>query len=168
MPISPRRNNTWWHFKGPYVIISPLTWFSFFQFPSDFRKFVLFIVWSCQVYLSFWMHRQQAKQNRNNKKLKAENKTKAVTNHTGVTCLTEYRYFFSTYDPWAEEMQQLQFLSIKEAKVTWPKNNTMMSRSSQHISPNYVSNLTTSAKMEHLYVEHNSCVLPGWTNAVVS
>lgn len=74
------------------------------------------------------MHRQQAKENRNTKKLKGGNKTEAVANHTGVTCPTKYRYFFSTCDPLAEEMQQLHFLSVQEAEVAWPKNNTVMSR----------------------------------------
>lgn len=101
------------------------------------------------------MHRQQAKQNRNNKILKGRNKNEAVANHIGITCPKKYRYFFSACDPWAEEMQQLHFLKIKEAEAVWPNNNTVMSRSSKHISPNYLSNLTTFAKMQHLYVEHN-------------
>lgn len=114
------------------------------------------------------MHRQQAKQNRNNKILKGQNKNEAVANHIGIACPKKYRYFFSACDPWAEEMQQLHFLKIKEAEAVWPNNNTVMSRSSKHISPNYLSNLTTFAKMQHLYVEHNWCVLPGWTNTVIS
>lgn len=112
------------------------------------------------------MHRQRAKQNRNNKKLKGGSKSEAVANHTGITCPTKYRYFFSTCDPWAEEMQHLHFLSIKEAEVTSQKKNTVMSRSSKHISPNFLSTLTAFAEMQHLYVEHSFCVLPGWTNTV--
>lgn len=48
-------------------------------------------------------------------------------------------------------MQQLHFFSIKEAEVTWPKNNRDEQVKQTH-SPNYLSNLTTFAKMQHLYV----------------